>query len=67
MHFHICICMGFFFQLVCNDETWMHVESSWYLEEGTIECRNVGFKYFVRILHTVPSSFKSVYKTFCKL
>ena len=28
---------------------WMNVESSWYLEEGTIECRNVGFKYFVRI------------------
>ena len=48
MHFHICICMVFF-QLVFNDETWMNVESSWSLEEGTIECRNVGFKYVVRI------------------
>ena len=27
----------------------MNVELHWYLEEGTIECRNVGLKYFVRI------------------
>ena len=25
---------------------WMNVESSWYLEAGTIECRNVGFNFF---------------------
>ena len=31
-----------FFSLVFNDETWMNVESSKYLEKGTIECRNVG-------------------------
>ena len=31
-----------FFSLVFNDETWMNVESSKYLEKGNIECRNVG-------------------------
>ena len=31
------------FQLVFNDETWVNVESSRSFEEGTIECRNVGY------------------------
>ena len=31
-----------FFNLVLNDATWMNVESSKYLEKGTIECQNVG-------------------------
>ena len=31
-----------FFSLVFNDKTWMNVESSKYLEKGTIECQNVG-------------------------
>ena len=33
------------FQLVFNDETWVNVESSRSFEEGTIECRNVGYKF----------------------
>ena len=39
VHFVFSLC---FFSLVFNDETWMNVESSKYLEKGTIECRNVG-------------------------
>ena len=30
------------FQKEVNDETWLNVLSTRYLEKGTIECRNVG-------------------------
>ena len=37
-----CIFILCFFQLEFSDETWLNVESTKYLEKGTIECRNVG-------------------------
>ena len=37
----ICICIARF-QKEVNDETWLNVLSTRYLEKGTIECRNVG-------------------------
>ena len=37
------------FEKVFNDEAWLSVESVRYLEKGTIECGNVGYKFLLEL------------------
>ena len=59
--FLFCICMHEFSQFGFNDETWLNVRLTRYLEKGTIGCRNVGEKCFVGTKYLF-SSFKQTYK-----
>ena len=58
--FLFCICMHEFSQFGFNDETWLNVRLTRYLEKGTIGCRNVGEKCFVGTKYLF-SSFKQTY------
>ena len=49
-----------FSQFGFNDETWLNVRLTRYLEKGTIGCRNVGVKCFVGTKYLF-SSFKQTY------
>ena len=48
------------FQTEVNDENWLNVLSTRYLEKGTLECRNVGIKINDRIKYCYQTTYISL-------